>query len=146
MAGHGLYASCAIVQATRQSRFAKDHRILDEFPIGSKVLTNETGTLLAQDFPSSRLKLIPQDTVVSSNDFYEFQAIVDHKGNNGNYVYRVRWSGLDPHQDTWEPPNHFTDHSMIEKYWQRRQHNINKRQQTKYLRGLTSADALSVVS
>ena len=87
---------------------------------GSYILEDDTGALLTRDIPPSHLKLLSHDTVVKAENVYEVQAIIDHKGTNGNYLYRVRWKDYKPEDDTWEPPSNFDDKRQIERYWQRR--------------------------
>ena len=87
---------------------------------GQYVLTDATGALYSQDIPPHQIKLISQDTIASSDDFFEVQSIIDHEGTPGNHKYLVRWKGYGPKDDTWEPIEHFNDLTQIERYWQRR--------------------------
>ncbi|ORX38261.1 hypothetical protein BD324DRAFT_620189 [Kockovaella imperatae] len=37
---------------------------------------------------------------------YEVESIVDHKMQNGKYIYLVSWKGYGPEHNTWEPEAH----------------------------------------
>ncbi|EIE87969.1 hypothetical protein RO3G_12680 [Rhizopus delemar RA 99-880] len=86
---------------------------------GSYVLEDEKGNLLPKNYPSSALKMISQDEVISSNKFYQVEAILAHKKVKGKYIYKCRWKGYDESEDTWEPTSHFADLKFIAEYWQR---------------------------
>lgn len=87
---------------------------------GSYILTDETDTLLPRNVAPAHIKLISQDTAIPSDEYYEIQAIVNHKGSSGNYEYKVRWKGYSADRDTWEPASHFTDPELIHECWKRR--------------------------
>ncbi|EIE78251.1 hypothetical protein RO3G_02955 [Rhizopus delemar RA 99-880] len=86
---------------------------------GSYVLEDEKGDLLPKNYPPSALKMISQDEVISSNKFYQVEAILAHKKVKGKYIYKCRWKGYDESEDTWEPASHFADLKFITEYWQR---------------------------
>ncbi|CEP06779.1 hypothetical protein, partial, partial [Parasitella parasitica] len=101
------------------------HNITDK---GSYVLADKTGALLSRDVPTHHIiykaAANPKPTTVDdfSKDHYEIQAVIDHKGTPGNYLYRVHWKGFDdPSEDTWEPVENFDSTKHIELYWGRRQ-------------------------
>ncbi|EIE77043.1 hypothetical protein RO3G_01747 [Rhizopus delemar RA 99-880] len=87
--------------------------------VGSYVLEDEKGDLLPKNYPPSALKMISQDEVISSNKFYQVEAILAHKKAKGKYIYKCRWKGYDESEDTWEPASHFADLKFITEYWQR---------------------------
>jgi hypothetical protein len=100
------------------------HNITDK---GSYVLVDKTGALLSRDVPTHHIiykaAANPEPTTVDdfSKEHFEIQAVIDHKGTPGNYVYRVHWKGYDdPSEDTWEPVENFDSTKHIELYWGRR--------------------------
>ncbi|KAI7873432.1 hypothetical protein K492DRAFT_112542, partial [Lichtheimia hyalospora FSU 10163] len=78
------------------------------------------GQILAHNYPPEQLKPIKVLEDVPADEIYEVEAIVDHKSHKDNFLYRVRWAGYDAEDDTWEPPEHFNDTSVITRYWKRR--------------------------
>ncbi|KAG1167100.1 hypothetical protein G6F36_012687 [Rhizopus arrhizus] len=89
---------------------------------GSYILVDGTGVLLPRNIPPSHIKVISEE----QSEIYNVEAVVDHKGTPGSWLYLVSWKGYDAKDDTWEPEKHFHDNRPILKYWNRRngQHNV----------------------
>ena len=49
------------------------------------------------------------------SDDYIVDKILDHKVENGQHFWRVRWKGYGPEEDTWEPISSFLGN--IQKDW-----------------------------
>ena len=86
---------------------------------GSYILQYNDGRLLSRNFAPLALKLISQDPIFS-DESYEIEAILDHRGEPQNREYLVRWKGFDITHDSWEPVENFNDHVVIDVYWKRR--------------------------
>eukprot|EP00733_Pompholyxophrys_punicea_P000270 Pompholyxophrys_punicea_v1_NODE_58_length_4147_cov_5.424487.p4 type:complete len:114 gc:universal NODE_58_length_4147_cov_5.424487:799-1140(+) len=84
---------------------------------GAYELLDATGALLARAVPPSHLKVIAGDML---SDSQEVTAIVDHRKEASDTLYRVRWKGLSEADDTWEKPSAFDDPTLISRYWRRR--------------------------
>lgn len=87
---------------------------------GSYILEDKTGALYPRNVPPNQIKVISQEVVIPAENTYEVQAIIDHKGSPGKYLYRVRWKGYTEDDDTWEPAENFDNQAFINKYWKRR--------------------------
>lgn len=75
---------------------------------------------LPETFHPFTLSLSLKTLLLKTDDIYEVQAIVDYKvklGKPGQYLYRVQWKNYSSEHDIWEPVEHFSDLSLIEKYW-----------------------------
>jgi hypothetical protein len=87
---------------------------------GSYILKDETGDLLTNDIPPSQLKLISQDEIVSTDKAYEVERIIAHNADvDGELLYKIRWKGYSPKDDTWEPYENLNCHERIHEYWER---------------------------
>ncbi|SAL98530.1 hypothetical protein [Absidia glauca] len=87
---------------------------------GAYTLQQRDGELLPKQYPPSALKSVSEDPRTSSEERWEVQSIIDHKGTPGKYEYKVRWKGYDADADTWEPTSYFDDIDTIKQYWRSR--------------------------
>ncbi|CAD5206075.1 unnamed protein product [Bursaphelenchus okinawaensis] len=53
-------------------------------------------------------------TVVSTDDLFEIQKIVGHKWEGRKLLYRIRWVGYGPGDDTWEPEENLLGSTSVE--------------------------------
>jgi hypothetical protein len=55
---------------------------------------------------------------VPEMDEYVVQKILDHKVENGIHLWKVRWKGYGPEEDTWEPASSFIGEVQVNwKIW-----------------------------
>jgi hypothetical protein len=47
---------------------------------------------------------------------FKVEGIVDHKKEKGKTVYRIRWKGYPPSQDSWLPGNELSCKDLLKKY------------------------------
>ncbi|CEP10401.1 hypothetical protein [Parasitella parasitica] len=89
---------------------------------GSYILQDKTDAFLSRDVPTSHIKLISEDGIKpeEKNNTYEVLSILNHRGEEPNHEYLVRWKGFDSSYDTWEPTSMFDSKEVIETYWSRR--------------------------
>lgn len=107
-------------------RYEGPYRIHNITTNGSYVLMDRTGALLSRDVPTHHIiyKKAANPKSVSVDEFcnerYEIQAVIDHAGSPGNYMYKVHWKGYDEENEhTWEPVENFNSHKHIATYWSR---------------------------
>ena len=88
----------------------------------SFVLQDMMGDVYPKNVPAWRLKLIANDDddyKFDDDDVYEVEAIVNHKGKPGNYMYKVKWAGFPDSENTWEPIENINAPRLIHDYWAR---------------------------
>jgi hypothetical protein len=76
-----------------------------------------TGDLLPRKAAPSQLKLfapLENDT----DNFYEVDTVLQHRGEAGHREYKVSWSGYSLNEATWEPAANLSFHT-IKSYWER---------------------------
>ncbi|CEJ00929.1 hypothetical protein RMCBS344292_14969 [Rhizopus microsporus] len=86
---------------------------------GSYVLKGGEGILMSRNYSPEELKLISQEEIVLEDELYIIEAIIDHRGEPGNREYLVRWKNYTKEDDSWIPPENFTDPVAINQYWRR---------------------------
>ncbi|CEG71640.1 hypothetical protein RMATCC62417_07342 [Rhizopus microsporus] len=79
----------------------------------------EEGILMSRNYSPEELKLISQEEIVLEDELYVIEAIIDHRGEPGNREYLVRWKNYTKEDDSWIPPENFTDPVAINQYWRR---------------------------
>lgn len=85
---------------------------------GSYRLKDLDDAIEKRDYTPHELKLaaIPLEELQEKR--YVVDRIIDHKTDKRHkHLYRVRWKGYPPNEDTWEPATHFDDVGTIVKYW-----------------------------
>ncbi|KAI8876300.1 hypothetical protein K501DRAFT_232233, partial [Backusella circina FSU 941] len=85
------------------------------------------GLLITRYFTPSELKLVSQDAVISKEEVYEFDGIVDHRGEAGHREYKVRWKNYTAADDSWITADMFTDPHAIINYWRRLKGSVPKK-------------------
>ena len=89
---------------------------------GSYILRDEMGVLMSRDYTPSELKQVNNESIDElddSEEVYEIEAIVDHRGNGNKREYRVRWKGYSKDDDSWLTTDKFTHPSTIQNYLKR---------------------------
>ena len=54
--------------------------------------------------------------MVSLEDEYEMEKIVNHKKEDGKLYYLIKWKGYESHENTWEPEYHILDPKFLRDY------------------------------
>ena len=55
---------------------------------------------------------------------YFCEDIVDHMTHGGQMLFRVRWFGYSPSEDSWEPRDSFPDPSIVDNYLEGRRDDL----------------------
>ena len=94
---------------------------------GNYTLRDEAGLLMPRDFTPSELKSVSQDEVITQEQIYEFDGIVNHRGDPGEREYLIRWKNYTSKDDSWITVDMFTDPQHVTDYWKRLKGSIAKK-------------------
>jgi transposase InsO family protein len=101
-----------------EARYEGPYTVVKRSTGGAYTLQDSTGALLSRNVPPSHLKLVSSD--IPFGDSLEVDSILDYKGPPHQRRYKVRWVGMPPSEDSWEPVSQFDDVAVIAAYWRRR--------------------------
>jgi hypothetical protein len=65
---------------------------------------------------------------IYGDDVYEVEKILERKKEHGKWMYKVRWKGYPPDEDSWEPGVNISANALRD-FWNR--NNIAPRRTTK---------------
>jgi transposase InsO family protein len=91
---------------------------------GAYVLKDQIGDILDRHVPADQLKFLTKRApkkILSeaSQEVYEVDHIVDHRGDPGHYEFLTRWKGYAAADDTWVLQADFQDDAVIREYWRK---------------------------
>ena len=89
------------------------YKVIRKTKGGSYVLTDEMGMLANRTYAPHELKKASMNDD-EDGEIYEIDGIVDHRGNNRNIEYLVRWKGYSKDEDMWLKPSEITHPATIE--------------------------------
>ena len=101
-----------------ESKYVGPYSVIRRTHNGNYLLRElSTGELLDRHIPADQLKLISKKPrpIDIEGRLFEVAAILDHRGQPGNYQYYVKWKHFNDR--TWEPAANFNDTKIINDYW-----------------------------
>ena len=97
-------------------RYFGPYKVLRKTKGGSYILTTDANTQLPRAFAPKMLKLVQGKE--ATNEFF-VEDILDHKLVNNQLLFKTRWFGYLPSDDTWEPRSSFHDQAVVDNYLSR---------------------------
>ena len=105
-----------------QPNYEGPFKVLKRNKGGAYLLQDSTGALLPRSVPPSHLKIISYQNDPSEQS-YELQTILNHRGSIQDREYLVKWKH--DHPDTWLHHSKFNDLDIIREYWSRRRLSVS---------------------
>lgn len=102
-----------------EPRYTGPFRITGLNQGGAYTLADATGETHTCNVPPSHIKVVSDD-IDLSDDVYEVEQILDHKGRPGNFQYLIKWKGYSDAHNTWEPQGNLNADRILETYWHQR--------------------------
>ena len=103
-----------------KATFSGPFTVLRQTKGGSYVLQDATGALYPSNVSPDRIKLISAAEKPSENE-YEVEAVLDHRGSGSSREYLVKWKDYSAEHNTWEPAAHLENApSVLDVYFERR--------------------------
>lgn len=87
---------------------------------GNYVLKNKIGQRLEGSFPVSKLKVTEDfdvDSDEANEDFFDVEAIRDHRVEDNDMFYLVKWLGFAEKDNSWVSEEDFHSIEPIQRYW-----------------------------
>jgi hypothetical protein len=77
---------------------------------------------LHREYVPSELKVVSIDETAIEEELFEVEEIRDHKDEDGQRLYLVKWVGYGERENDWLPSDAFSSPITIEKYWEKVRH------------------------
>ena len=81
-----------------------------------KRTSTEPDAIVLDDSSESETEQRVEKLRKADDDDFEVDFIVDLAVEDGQELFRVRWKGYLPEDDTWEPESHFLDPNLVRAY------------------------------
>ena len=91
-------------------RYLGPYRIVARTRGGSYILEDGAGNKLKRHFPPNLLK---KSSVLTLTDSFQVEQLLDCKVENGIELFKVRWFGYGPDDDSWEPASCFDNPAIV---------------------------------
>ena len=95
-------------------------KIINQTKHNTYVLLDATGVVYPHNVPPSSLKLISvPEHLLDSNEVYEVERVLKHRGAAHKRQYLVKWKGQAEEENSWVEAKHFDATDCIRDYWSR---------------------------
>jgi transposase InsO family protein len=119
-----IYLLNPSTRPTAEPLFIGPYSIVRRTLYGPYILRDDTGELYPRQVPIDQMKVLytpsliaPEERKGGDTDIYDVDYIMNHKEEDGEYLYHVKWKGYDKKDSTWEPEQNINDPQSIERYY-----------------------------
>ena len=95
---------------------------------GAYILKDLTGIELKRNFTIEMLKVIDSDPNSNISDHWEIEKIVDHKRENNEDYYLVKWKNFPETYNEYVNVKDFADTAIIKKFWKNKKRNLKRKE------------------
>ena len=86
---------------------------------GSYELKDEMNEILHRNYVPSELKVVNVDEKSIEDEYFEIEAIRDHRGKASNREYLIKWKGYGERMCSWITADDVSDPHILQKYWKK---------------------------
>ncbi|KAK4510964.1 uncharacterized protein ATC70_000073 [Mucor velutinosus] len=86
---------------------------------GSYELKDEMNEILHCNYVPSEVKVVNIDKKVIDHEYFEIEAIRDHRGKAANREYLIKWKGYGERMCSWITAEDVSDSHILQRYWQK---------------------------
>ncbi|KAK4509772.1 uncharacterized protein ATC70_007074 [Mucor velutinosus] len=86
---------------------------------GSYELKDEMNEILHRNYVPSELKVVNIDEKAIDDEYFEIEAIRDHRGKAANREYLIKWKGYGERMCSWITAEDVSDPHILQRYWQK---------------------------
>lgn len=86
---------------------------------GSYELKDEMNEILHRNYVPSELKVVNVDEKSIEDEYFEIEAIRDHRGKAANREYLIKWKGYGERMCSWITADDVSDPHILQKYWKK---------------------------
>jgi ribonuclease HI len=86
---------------------------------GSYELKDEMNEILHRNYVPSELKVVNVDEKAIDDEYFEIEAIRDHRGKAANREYLIKWKGYGERMCSWITADDVSDPHVLQLYWKK---------------------------
>jgi hypothetical protein len=111
------------VRPSSQPEWIGPYTVVRRTLYGPYTLRNDTGDVYDRSVPFDQMKVlysptsIPAERKEDEENTYEVDYIMEHREENGEYYYKIKWKGYDAKDATWITEDKFNDPQPVERYF-----------------------------
>ena len=116
--GTKVYVAVKGIKGKLYPKYRGPFKVIEVTKLGNYILENILKERMADTYPLQRLKVVPDDKDDDNlGEFFSIEKVLRHRTKGKGNEYLVKWKDFPTSENTWEPPENFSDANILDNYW-----------------------------